>query len=154
MAASGRELAYRDDFRFDPDPVLYYEIPADGEYVLEIKDSIYRGREDFVYRITVGETPFIGTIFPLGGPAGKVADVEVRGWNLPTRHVKYDGQKKPPGIHPLRTSKDGQFSNFVPFDLDTLPECAADAPGATQALTLPVIVNGRIAKPNDEALES
>ena len=53
-----------------PIPVLYYEIPADGEYVVEIKDAIYRGREDFVYRITIGELPFVTSIFPLGGPAG------------------------------------------------------------------------------------
>ena len=68
--AKGKELAYADDYRFHPDPVLYYEIPEDGEYVLEIRDSIYRGREDFVYRITVGELPFVTSIFPLGGPAG------------------------------------------------------------------------------------
>ena len=64
--ASGKELAYDDDFRFHPDPVLYCEIPADGEYVLEIRDAIYRGREDFVYRITVGELPFVTEHFPAG----------------------------------------------------------------------------------------
>jgi hypothetical protein len=66
----GRELAYDDDYRFHPDPVLHYEIASDGEYSLEIKDAIYRGREDFVYRITVGELPFVTSIFPLGGSAG------------------------------------------------------------------------------------
>ena len=51
--AKGKEVAYTDDFRFNPDPIITYTIPADGEYLLEIKDSIYRGREDFVYRIAV-----------------------------------------------------------------------------------------------------
>jgi len=68
--AKGKELAYDDDFRFHPDPVLLYKIPKDGEYVIEIKDAIYRGREDFVYRMAVGELPFVTSIFPLGGPAG------------------------------------------------------------------------------------
>ncbi len=54
-----KEVAYADHYQFHPDPVLYYEIPADGEYTLEIHDSIYRGREDFVYRITVGELPYV-----------------------------------------------------------------------------------------------
>ncbi|MCK5802059.1 MAG: hypothetical protein KAI66_04470, partial [Lentisphaeria bacterium] len=63
----GREVAYADDFRFDPDPVLLYDVPATGVYELEIRDSIYRGREDFVYRISVGELPFITRMFPLGG---------------------------------------------------------------------------------------
>ena len=66
----GKEVAYDDDYRFHPDPVLYYEIPTAGEYSLEIKDAIYRGREDFVYRISMGELPFLTGIFPLGGPAG------------------------------------------------------------------------------------
>ncbi len=71
--AQGKELAYDDDYRFHPDPVLHYEVPEDGEYVIEIKDAIYRGREDFVYRITVGELPFVTSIFPLGGRAGEQA---------------------------------------------------------------------------------
>ena len=39
--------------------------------MIEINDAIYRGREDFVYRITIGELPFVTSIFPLGGPAGR-----------------------------------------------------------------------------------
>ena len=31
--ASGHEVAYDDDYRFQPDPVLHYKIPADGDYV-------------------------------------------------------------------------------------------------------------------------
>ena len=77
--AKGSELAYADDYRFHPDPVLLYEIPADGDYVLEIKDAIYRGREDFVYRITLGELPFVTGIFPLGGPSGRRTTVAADG---------------------------------------------------------------------------
>src|ERR1035437_140533 len=56
--STGREVQYADHFLFHPDPVLYYEIPQDGAYTLEIHDSIYRGREDFVYRVELGELPF------------------------------------------------------------------------------------------------
>ena len=59
---NGRELAYADDYRFKPDPVILYEVPADGDYVFAIRDGIYRGREDFIYRITAGELPFITSI--------------------------------------------------------------------------------------------
>ena len=81
--AKGHELAHADHYLFHPDPVLHYEIPKDGEYVVEIRDSIYRGREDFVYRITLGELPYVTSIFPLGGPAGHQTAVELKGWNLP-----------------------------------------------------------------------
>ena len=52
---SGKKLAYIDDYRFNPDPLLVYKVAAAGEYTLEIKDALYRGREDFVYRTTISE---------------------------------------------------------------------------------------------------
>ena len=67
--AKGQELAYDDHYRFNPDPTIFYEVPHDGEYVFAIHDSLYRGREDFVYRVTIGELPFVTSIFPLGGRA-------------------------------------------------------------------------------------
>ena len=91
--AKGNELAYADDYRFHPDPVLHCEIPKDGEYVVEIRDSIYRGREDFVYRITVGELPFVTSIFPLGGPAGAQTTVELKGWNLPVTSLTQTNER-------------------------------------------------------------
>ena len=46
-----KSLAFADDRYFDPDPVLCFRAPADGEYTLRVRDALYRGREDFVYRI-------------------------------------------------------------------------------------------------------
>jgi hypothetical protein len=154
--SKGRELAYDDDFRFNPDPVVYREIPADGEYIIEIKDSIYRGREDFVYRITIGETPFVTSIFPLGGPVGSKATVELKGWHLPSAAWTLDTRSLTPGIHPFAVRKGNRISNILPFALDTLPECLADKPGHgrahAQQVTLPIIVNGRIEKPDEAAV--
>ncbi len=54
----GNEIAYSDDsFGYDPDPRLVVDVPRDGNYEVEIRDSIYRGREDFVYRIAIEEDP-------------------------------------------------------------------------------------------------
>ena len=33
--AAGREVAYDDDFRFQPDPVVHLTVPADGEYTVD-----------------------------------------------------------------------------------------------------------------------
>jgi hypothetical protein len=151
--SNGNEVAYSDDFRFNPDPVLYYEIPADGEYAIEIKDSIYRGREDFVYRITVGEVPFITSIFPLGGPANADTTVQLKGWNLPTDKIVLDDKNKTPGIYPIVVRKGDWVSNIMPFAVDTLPECYDKEPNnlinRAQRITLPIIINGRIDSPND-----
>ncbi len=149
----GKELAYDDDYRFHPDPVLHYVIPQDGDYILEIKDAIYRGREDFVYRITIGELPFVTGIFPLGGPAGGSTAVELKGWNLPVDKLTVTAQDKEPGSRLLSVSRGELVSNHVPFAVDTLPEClekeANDSPKNAQEVTLPIIVNGRIDKSGD-----
>jgi hypothetical protein len=147
----GREVAYADDYRFDPDPVLYYEVPADGEYVLEIKDSIYRGREDFVYRITVGELPFVTSVFPLGGKPGARTSVEVTGWNLPAARITHRANAA--GVERLEI-RDGQWvSNSVPFMADTLPEHLErepnEPPQRASSLKIPTVVNGRIHRPGD-----
>jgi hypothetical protein len=151
--SKGKELAYADDFRFNPDPVLYYEIPLDGDYALEIKDAIYRGREDFVYRITVGEVPFLTSIFPLGGKAGEQTTVEVKGWNLPTNTLVMDAKNKGPGAYPLSVRQEERVSNPVPFAVDALPEALEqepnNSPERAQPVTLPIIVNGRIDPPDD-----
>lgn len=151
--AKGKELAYDDDYRFHPDPVLYYEIPQDGDYMVEIKDAIYRGRQDFVYRIALGELPFVTSIFPLGGKAGGQTTVEIKGWNLPAAMLTMDAKDKGPGVYPLSTRKEDWVSNRVPFAVDTLPECLErepnNKPESAQPVTLPVIVNGRIDRPDD-----
>jgi hypothetical protein len=151
--AKGNELTYDDDYKFHPDPVLYYEIPRDGEYVIEIRDAIYRGREDFVYRITVGELPFVTSIFPLGGQVDAQTTVELKGWNLPAGKLTMDANDKEPGTYPLFVRKEELISNCVPFAVDKLPEYLEQEPnypqGSAQPVSLPVIVNGRIDREGD-----
>lgn len=147
--ADGEELAYADDYRFDPDPVLYYEVPSDGDYVIEIHDSIYRGREDFVYRISVSEQPFITAIFPLGGMAGEPLIAAASGWNLPRPTVQLDTK---PGTEIIRQQQwrwPDRCSNTVSYAVDTLPECLEQEGQQPQPVVLPQIVNGRIGKPGD-----
>jgi hypothetical protein len=151
--ARGNELAYADHFRFAPDPVLYCELPADGQYVIEIKDSVYRGREDFVYRITAGELPLVTGIFPLGGRSGQQTTVELAGWNLPAAKLVVDGKDNGLGVCPLTVRNGDHVSNCVPFAVDALPECLEKEPNndpkSAQPITLPMIVNGRIDQPGD-----
>ncbi len=150
--ANGKELAYNDDFRFNPDPVIYFEVPEDGEYVLTINEALFRGRESFVYRITIGELPFVTSIFPLGGRVGEPVKIETDGWNLEKTTMAPPKDAKP-GSH-LIAATNGKFaSNYVPFALDTLPECLEkepnDEPSKAQKVNLPIIVNGRADRPGD-----
>lgn len=151
--AKGREVAYSDDYRFKPDPLILCEIPYDGEYLLSITDAIYRGREDFVYRVTIGEMPFVTSIFPLGGRLGAVPEIQTRGWNLQGAQIAPPAAGASAGIQQLVACRGGVCSNHVPFALDTLPEALDKEPNnavaRAQKVTMPVIVNGRIDRSDD-----
>ena len=152
--ARGRELAYSDSFKFNPDPVLFCEIPSNGTYRLTIRDSISRGRADFVYRIRLGELPFITSVFPLGARRGDTpVTVSVSGWNLPCETVSLVVTQAAPGILPVSVARDGVAAPAVPFALGEQPEVlaaeAATRPGQGQTVTLPVTVNGRIRVPGE-----
>ncbi|NWK54861.1 hypothetical protein HW115_04525 [Verrucomicrobiaceae bacterium N1E253] len=146
---TGEELSYVDDYRFSPDPVLFYQIENDGIYTVQIRDSIFRGREDFVYRITVGEDPFISHLFPLGGRQGQDLTCQLSGWNLPKTKADLSMQGEPGSIHSFALD----FSNQVPYAVDEFPEWReADDNhrlARAQKLKWPVMVNGRIEKPGE-----
>jgi hypothetical protein len=145
--SKGKELASDERFRFKPDPVIHFDVPRDGEYTVEIHDSIFRGREDFVYRLAIGELPFVTGIFPLGGKAGEKTPVALTGWNLPEKTLARDNSEV--GITPLA----GNFFNTVLFAVDDLPECFERKPNSSvataQAVTLPIIINGHISRPGE-----
>jgi hypothetical protein len=145
--SKGKELASDERFHFRPDPVIHFEAPHDDEFVLEIHDSIFRGREDFVYRLAIGELPYVTGVFPLGGPLGEKTSVSVTGWNLPEKSFVHENDES--GIVALN-----KFAfNDVPFAVDELPECSAqggnNSLATAQAVTLPVIINGHVSQPGE-----
>ncbi len=145
----GNELVHSDNFRFSQDPVIFYSVPEDGEYFLEIRDSIYRGREDFVYRVSVGALPYITNIFPLGTRFEIPTVVRLFGKNLPVTAVEVESsdRKLPMQYLQLKT-KEGIFLNKVMFEFGELPETnnlgVNNSPEKARLLKLPVVVNGRI----------
>ncbi|MBO4428151.1 MAG: PPC domain-containing protein [Bacteroidales bacterium] len=107
----GKEIAYNDDYRWNVDPVLFFKVPESGNYEVEINDALYRGREDFVYRIDVGELPFITSVSPLGGPSGRKNEIKLTGYNLKSEKMKLKCSKEgkigvvaqgPGGLHSNR----------------------------------------------------
>jgi hypothetical protein len=71
--AQKQSVAYADDCRFDPDPVLTFTAPETGRYTLAVRDALYRGREDFIYRITA----FRGSPAPLKLTPPRIPNVKL-----------------------------------------------------------------------------
>ena len=153
--SQGNEVAYAGAYYYRQDPVIYYEVPADGTYVVEIRDSIYRGREDFVYRITLGQLPFVTGIFPLGARAGQEVTVELQGWNLVETQLKLKAQVD--RNNPIRwysIPQTDKVSVRFPLRIDMTSELPDQEPNdraeTAQAIELPIIINGRIDRPGDK----
>lgn len=150
----GNELAYAGAYYHRQDPVIYHEIPEDGQYVVEIRDSIYRGREDFVYRLTLGELPFVTGIFPLGARAEQDVTVELQGWNL--AETRLDLKARMDRNRPVRWYSIPQTDDVAvrfPLRIDMTAEIfdqePNDNPETAQEIKLPIVVNGRIDRPDD-----
>lgn len=149
--SNGNEVGYADHYRFDPDPAACCRIPKDGEYTLEIRDALYRGRDDFVYRVTIGELPFVTGVFPLGGKAGERTTVELQGWNLTAdRQTMNFAEDR---IFPVALAGDAKSLSRAMFAASDLPECMKkggnNSVPTAQKITLPMIINGRIEKPSE-----
>jgi hypothetical protein len=152
--SNGVEVGVADNFQFSQDPVLFCEIPADGAYVLTIRDTLYRGREDFVYRMKVGTLPYITSIFPLGSQCGSgPVHVSLLGKNLPGESL--DAVMPPPHPAPVMlavTNGGGLISNRVLFMTEDLPELmdgAARPASPPLKVVLPVVINGRLLTPDE-----
>jgi hypothetical protein len=152
--STGKEVAFVDDYRFHPDPTMMVRIPRTGEYELEIRDAIYRGREDFVYRVSLGCQPYITQAFPMGGRAGQPTTAEVEGWNLSTKQLPLDTTPEGPHIRQAVLKEGDTPSNPILYAVDTLPELneteSNDTPAQAQRVPVPILINGRIDKDGDE----
>jgi hypothetical protein len=95
--------------------------------------------------------PFITSIFPLGGQAGTKTTVTLTGWNLAVNKLTIDATNDSSAVLPVFVQDNGR--NSLPFAIDTLPETVEqqtnNTPVTAQSVALPVIINGKIGRPNE-----
>jgi hypothetical protein len=63
--------------------LIDFTAPSDGAYVVEVHDLLFRGGDEYFYRLTIGTGPHLDFIFPPAGPAGSKQEYTVYGRNLP-----------------------------------------------------------------------
>lgn len=139
-------VAYVDDFQNSPDPILIFTPQKSGVYTLETKDSLYRGRDDFVYRLRCGELPIIQYIFPCGGNKSKENSVEVFGVNLRQKKIKIPPTDSEEKFREVFLKEGAYESNRVKFCNDTFSEKTlrpSENP-SDEISEIPCIFNGKI----------
>ncbi|HVE43405.1 MAG TPA: hypothetical protein VNM14_26240 [Planctomycetota bacterium] len=79
---SGRELRRIVGTR-SRDPLLDFSAEADGAYVVRVNDLLYRGGDEYFYRLSIGTGPWIDFVDPPVLKPGADNAVTVYGRNLP-----------------------------------------------------------------------
>ncbi len=79
--ASGAEIASAQDAR-GLDPLLDVTLPSDGRFVVQVRDVVYGGSADHVYRLTVSDGPHIDAIQPVVATSGQETTFTVLGRNI------------------------------------------------------------------------
>jgi len=130
--SDSKEVAYANECGFDPDPAFVFQVPKDGGYTLAIRDALYRGREDFIYRVEIGDESLIKSLIPLGSRGGVPID---------SAQACRDAYSKLAHQHFQLTGAS------TPQRDETEPN---DTVKAAMGVTLPRIVSGCIATPGDK----
>jgi hypothetical protein len=140
----GQELAKNTGY-FSLDPLLDWTAPADGKYVVLVRDMLYRGSPSSIYRLSMGSLPYKTYVFPPGARRGTTAEVTVAGENMTstTVPVSLPGDA-PAGIRQVATPH-GTFR----FAAGEHPEYL-EKPEGPQTVSLPVSINGRIEASGEE----
>ena len=73
---NGSTIASSDN-AFAGDPLMHVNIPAPGEYLLEVRDVRYQGNGDWTYAVECSSRPFGVVARPLAVPAGANTPIQV-----------------------------------------------------------------------------
>ncbi len=149
------ELASSDDSALVwQDAVVSLVAPEDGTYIVVAREAAYAGNANCLYRLHVGNFPRPTAMLPAGGKLGETLTVRWFGdvlgekttrLTLPAaldRHfglLAHDDQGIAPFSNPFRLSPFGNALEVEPND----------TAATVTSVTLPVALNGVIARPGD-----
>jgi hypothetical protein len=157
-AKTKREIVelYADDTPgLQSDCRLTHTFKDGGEFLVEVRDTTYRGGADYAYRLRVGEFPGATTAFPVAVQRGQAASVGFAGPNtadIPPVSVKAPTDPTVAAVYvaPKKSSVSGWP---VPVRLSDWPESAEQEPNDDIAkankLPVPGGVSGRFEKGGD-----
>jgi hypothetical protein len=80
-SAGTRRLARSTDVN-GLDPVLVFDVPADGEYKLRAFDVAFRNGQDYHYRLATHVGPFVAFAYPPAGQVGTAPNITLYGANI------------------------------------------------------------------------
>jgi len=149
---NGRPVAENVD-AIGHDSRLRFTAAESGIYEVRIHDVEFDGLQQFVYRLTITDGPYVERVFPLGGHRGAATEFTAFGQSLPETPITVTVPPDAATTFWHRFGGDGRTAGGLLLDVGDAPEqfeaepndLAADAP----KLELPAVLNGTIAAPGD-----
>ena len=139
-AASGKRLG-RSVQGMTRDPMMTFVPPADGDYLVEVWDSTFRGGEDYFYRLEVSERAQVEGVFPPVAKVGVESEFTVYGFNLPGGTAT-SSQRTLHRLQALKLRFTPEFSSPHPFATGLANGVVAGAMIDAASIELPVPLSG------------
>jgi hypothetical protein len=149
------ELATSDDTPLlKQDGCLSIVAPADGKYVIQVRESSYKGNPGCHYRLHVGTFPRPTAVFPMGGKPGEEVEVRFLGDAAGEIKKKVKLPAEPNTRFRLHAEDAGGISpSGLPFRVVDLPNVNEVEPNDAVATATkgeaPCAFNGIVDKPGD-----
>jgi len=149
---TGQVIAQNDNFNRG-DSFIAFDVPEDGEYVIELRDARYIGNVKYIYCLEIADRPYAHAVFPMAVEQGKPREVEIVGHNLgQTTKVTFDAATTASlgwSKQSLKTSTG--TTNPVSVFVSPNPQFTLTAKNNSQAtaiaVPIPAGINGRFSEP-------
>ncbi len=150
LSTDGKLIASNQDYHGRVDAVVIHTIPRTGTYTLRVTDGLNGGSDRHFYRLTVGELPYVTSVFPLGTRKDASAPISVQGVHLGALPLGTPAPR--PGdrdMAPLRVATSGRPPlNQLQVALGRHPEVVEregnNIIATAQPVAWPATINGRI----------
>ena len=152
--ASGQVLMQNDN-HVGGDAFISYTFPADGDYILSVRDARYIGNTKYVYCLQISDRPYAHAVFPMAVRRGRSQPVRIVGHQLGQHDtaIVTAGESTAVGWNSQVVTAETGPTNSVPVLTTDTPQVVArdgnHAADAARSLTLPVGVSGRFTE-NDQ----
>jgi len=137
---------------FDRDPRIIYTFKTAGTYSVGVRDTMFRGGADFVYKLTLGKIPVVTGYMPSGGKRGQMVNVTLEGANLgDMKSMAVQIPMEGDAVSVVPNTPMGMAASPISLYASDLNETVEAEPNDTAAQATPVpdgpvVVNGRIDK--------
>jgi hypothetical protein len=135
------------------DSFLRFRAAEDGVYQVHIHDVNFSGLQQYVYRLTITDAPYIDQVYPLGGRRGSTTTFELSGQEVPEEPILLSLPDSEAESFAETLQFDGQPTNPFMIELSNLPEALEAEPNNSDtdagSIQIGSVMNGRIGSPGD-----